>query len=81
MKAIIIVDVPNDWHCKELCIEGELRGKNEDGYWAFCNEIVEAPLKPLPQKKDVPLDYGMMYGNPFGEGWNACLEEITGETE
>ena len=34
------------------------------------------PLKPLPEKKDVPPDYGMMYGNPFGEGWNACIKEL-----
>ncbi|MBQ2658612.1 MAG: hypothetical protein IJF87_08605 [Erysipelotrichaceae bacterium] len=51
MKAILVIDVPDDWHCKKWCIEGELRGKNEDGEWIFCNEIVEAPLKPMPQKK------------------------------
>lgn len=49
MKAILIVDVPDDWRCTEWCIEGELRGKNEDGEWIFCNEIVEAPLKPMPE--------------------------------
>lgn len=75
MKMILVVDIPDDWHCKEWCIEGDLMGKNEEGYWMFCNEIVEAPLKPMPEKltheyEDVDDKYG------FVEGWNACLKEI-----
>lgn len=75
MKMILVVDIPDDWHCKEWCIEGDLMGKNEDGYWVFCNEIVEKPLKPMPEQKDVgyPNDD---YDVGFGDGWDACLKEI-----
>lgn len=74
MKAILVIDIPDDWSCNEWCIEGDLMGKNEEGYWMFCNEIAEAPLKPMPQKK-APM--GNYYGwNMMVQGWNECLEEI-----
>ena len=74
IKAILVVDIPDDWNCKEWCVEGELRGKNEDGYWIFCNEIVEAPLKPIPKKKHINL--GEDYDAYYKMGWNECIEEI-----
>ena len=72
MKMILVVDVPDEWNCKEWCIEGELRGKNEEGYWIFCNEIVEAPLHPLPKKEEY-ID-----GRPFlaNKLWNQVVEAI-----
>ena len=76
MKAILVVDIPDEWNCKEWCVEGELRGKNEDGYWIFCNEIVEAPLKPMPQEKTETMDKGAEWDWGFDAGWNACLREI-----
>ena len=72
-KAILVVDLPDDWHCTEWCIEGELRGKNEDGYWMFCNEIVEAPLKPMPRKKAIENRW---FSEDYSHGWNECIEEI-----
>ena len=79
MKAFLIVDVPNDWNCKEWCIEGDLMGKNEKGYWMFCNEIVEKPLKPMPEKKN-PTKKWVKNNEDVAEamkiGWNACIEEI-----
>lgn len=75
MKAILIVDVPSEWHCKELCIEGELRGKNEAGYWIFVNEIVEAPLKPMPEYQQYRHSAGD-FTRGFTKGWNTCIKEI-----
>ena len=43
---------------------------------------VECPLRPLP-KELIPFGY-LDVGNEDGlyeKGWNACLKEITGETE
>ena len=64
MKAILVVDIPDDWNCKEWCIEGELRGKNEEG-----------PLKPMPQKQEMAQE-PYICNNDWQNGWNDCLEEI-----
>lgn len=50
---------------------------------------VECPLRPLPNKKEEWVDSGYipMDGFPekifdeYSEGWNDCIDEITGETE
>ena len=77
---ILVVDIPDDWHCKEWCIEGDLMGKNEEGYWMFCNEIVEAPLKPIPEKEDPMRSKEGTYFRAYDTGWNDCLEEILNES-
>lgn len=51
--------------------------------WSFCLAEYErenrCPLRPLPQKK--PKDNSNELNLGYELGWNACLEEITGETE
>lgn len=43
------------------------------------------PLRPLPNKRILPEDevVGTNYGEEpwFSDGWNACLDAMTGETE
>ena len=39
----------------------------------------DCPLRPLPQKTYAEFPDSYKYG--YADGWNACLKEITGETE
>ena len=71
-KAILVIDIPDDWHCKEWCIEGDLMGKNEDGEWIFCNEIVEAPLKPLPKKEEYANGHAIL----ANKLWNKVVDAV-----
>lgn len=82
MKAIAIIDVPDGegkWY-----IDGEIRyTENESLMKKFDADMI--PLKPLPQKKEETFAYWIARGcndaESYINGWNACLEEITGETE
>lgn len=92
MKAILVVDLPKN--CGDCpCIHDEMwkcqadkqfrEGTYFDGRPSWC------PLKPMPEKKNTDKLQG--FGNSQilwmdkviyqNEGWNACLEEIMGETE
>lgn len=41
------------------------------------------PLKPLPERKEyiVPIDNVESYKDIIAVGWNACVNEITGEVK
>ena len=70
MKAILVIDVPYDMNIKET---RALYISLTNGL--FIKDMsVDIPLKPLPQKYDI----GKMREQ---KGWNACLDEILGETE
>lgn len=73
MKIIILAEIDENHLVKET---NELYEKLK-GY--------DCVLKPLPQKRILPEDQtmGTNYGvDPwFSDGWNACLEEITGGFE
>ena len=88
MKAILVIDMPKEcWDCP-MHIEG-LDDENEE--IMVCNaEKIEShygekpswcPLKPMPNRIDW-LENGYDGGwVMFSTGWNACINEITGETE
>lgn len=74
MKAILVIDVPNDIDISKLKIGG-------DGNIYFMRDGERASIvgnirniKPMPQKKEhqdeIDYDYGYI------DGWNACVEEI-----
>ena len=77
-KAVLVIDMPTD------CIKCPLA----DGYcWNTFPSKGKAdgcPLKPLPQEREfskqniLPINVD---GNSFVLGWNACIDEILGETE
>lgn len=74
MKAIAIVEVPEGGEGKWY-INGEIRyTENESLMKKFDVEMI--PLKPMPHK--LQADW---YTDGYKEGFNACLDEITGETE
>ena len=71
MKAVLVVDVDDD-------MIGEV------DYTVMSKaEMVNgrAELRPLPNRKE-DLHYPCNeYLQAVNEGWNVCLDEITGETE
>lgn len=76
MKAVLVIDVDDKYLGKEISLI-----KFTDNNGIYCSE----ELKPIPEKRILPEDQttGTAYGvDPwFSDGWNACLDEITGETE
>lgn len=85
MKAVLITDMPDN------CLDCKYCGwsnRNEDKRacmlmegWFFNEDVSEkrsvlCPLKPMPHELQAEW-----YTDGYKEGFNACLEEITGETE
>jgi hypothetical protein len=71
MRAVLVVDVDDD-----MIGEVDYTVLNK-------KEMVNgrAELRPLPKRKE-DLHYPCNeYLQAVKEGWNACLDEITGETE
>lgn len=89
MKAILVIDMPMS------CAECTLRTSLEANY-LYCiatlprlkidpmtaSHIKEhkCPLKPMPEKNTWCITKNG-HVTEYAEGWNACVEEIMGETE
>lgn len=83
MKAVLVIDVPDnillDFSKANIEIKESAYLVNKDeNKWKYTKPIkIEGiPLRPLPHK--LQADW---YTDGYKEGFNACLEEITGETE
>lgn len=77
MKAILVIDIEEDVDIKTLRANYEVYGDLPirpcyQSNYQF-REGVE--LKPMPQK----MSWG--HTSEYIDGYNACLEDITGETE
>ena len=79
MKAILVIDMPDSCEeCKIIYLQGHGESICDSVDWS--KRPSWCPLRPLPSFKAVDLNDTrdvMM----FCHGWNACLNEITGETE
>lgn len=78
MKAILVIDMPNNCEeCKIIYLQGHGESICDSVDWerrpSWC------PLRPLPQKTYAKFPDSYKYG--FADGWNACLKEITGDTD
>ena len=83
-KSVLIIPTPRDCeHCDLPFTIDEILGRVvcwEDENGKHC------PLRPLPEKLDAN-DWHRMFSGEYaireakGYGYNACLEEIMGETE
>ena len=78
MKAILVIEMPNDIDISKVRIGG-------DGNIYFMRDGEKASIvgnirniKPLPQKVEMDINE---YYEGMSDGWNACLDKITGETE
>lgn len=82
-KSVLVIDTPeNCGKCKFI-----------SGFWCRAmygrrvpnNDVIPnwCPLKPLPEKKEyiVPIDNVESQKDIIAVGWNACVNEITGEVK
>lgn len=87
MKAVLVLDMPDgvsldEWYAVTVVVDRLIATEEElkQGIPYDESKVFKfVPLRPLPKKKDVPPNYGMMVGDPRGEGWNECLKEILGK--
>ena len=94
-KAILVIDMPKDCpycpmaHWNKLdeftgcdAVSGKKYAINDKEYAESSCRPSWCPLKPLPQKKGISLKEAIgIKCSCYSDGWNACLEEITGEKE
>lgn len=93
MKAVLVIDIADDVAdaYEDFTVDYDLRGTPKDNQTV--NESIkyveDCPLKPMPSKKVPVFDpnsasYDEEYEKRIMDeidGWNACLDEIMGETE
>lgn len=91
MKSILIIETPKD--CGDCpCLHDELwmcQADTEHREAEYSGRPSWCPLKLLPRRMpmrdEAEFYLGYMNGKTkylgFNEGYNACLEDITGETE
>lgn len=85
MKAILVIDVNMTQDNKHICEDDKQHCPLWNKDVKFCmydfnNNTKGCPLKPMPEAKDVGYP-NEDYDVGFGDGWDACLKEITGEEE
>lgn len=79
MKAVLVVDVEEYGEYYADVYRKDADDRFEGRYY----------LKPLPQKKNISKIQGFGYSQIMwtnktihqNEGWNACIDDIIGETE
>lgn len=66
------------------CLDSDMRLITEEHYDYESESRPDwCPLKPLPEKKEyiVPIDNVESQKDIIAVGWNACVNEITGEVK
>ena len=86
MKAILAIELKDDVNLNDI----EIRYVIQDKYGTPIKaEVDGCPLRPLPERKhpdgEATIHTGVSYEQGYIDGhehgWDACLYEITGETE
>ena len=85
MKAILVIDIADDVAeaYKDITVDYDLRGtpKEDRTVNESIKYVEDAKIRPLPQKKWHEEGKENECEEWYRNGWNACLDEITGETE
>lgn len=80
MRFVLVIDVADDWaeDYKDFTVDYDLRGTpiDDEKVNESIKYVEDADARPLPHK--LQADW---YTDGYKEGFNACLEEIIGETE
>lgn len=81
MKALLVVDVPDDLIFNKLFLSDEIRYtiNSEYEYQYFLKDINNCLLKPIPEKKDYPGFEAQGYSEyeaRYCDGYNDCIDEI-----
>lgn len=80
MKAVLLIDIPDDLTMEDLEVYGEISSNRIDDGWV--RELRKEDLKPMPKPKEfTPLDAYEHDKDIYVYGWNACLKEIENETD
>ena len=83
MKSILVIDTPKNCPDCQLMADGWCYGipsrEEVQGKIKYLKRPSWCPLRPLPQK--IYAVYRGDYEYGVTDGWNACLDVITGETE
>ena len=82
MKAVIVIDMPDDvsldeWYAVTVVVDRLIATEEElkQGIPFDESKVFKfVPLRPLPQKTYAEFPDPYKYG--FADGWNRCLEEI-----
>ena len=78
MKAILVIDVPNDMNVEET---KALNVTLFNGL--FVKELkIDCPLKPMPQKRELEESGNSLIDDCkeyYTDGWNDCIDEILGD--
>lgn len=74
MKAILVIDVPTE--SLENVIASVNICEQREGYNIILKRMGKMSLKPMPHK--LQADW---YTDGYKEGFNACIDELLGETE
>lgn len=96
MKAILVVELPNNCYDCQYC-RFDARRYNFRGCVLTDTEVQDGtidirkethsccPFKQMPDKKEDTYAYWIARGcndaESYINGWNDCIDEITGETE
>jgi len=79
MKAVFVIDVPNELDVNDLLIDYCVHTKGE---YKTIRKGGNHHLKPLPKKLKLRVQREWLGDyDRYEIGYNACLEDITGETE
>ena len=87
MKAVILVDMPDgvsldEWYAVKVIVD-RLKMTEEEMQQGIpfdeSKTFKFVPLRPLPKKAYPEFPNSYEYGHV--DGWNACLDAITGDTE
>ena len=73
-KAILVINMPKSCADCRLSDFGRCWGTRSYIHMKSYDIPVDCPLKPLPKRKNEYTDIDAM-------GWNACIDDILGETE
>lgn len=80
MKAVLVVDVPDDFKFKKSFADITLfDGKHR--MWKRIAKIRPLPKKQVEQKYDIASEYDQYYIDEYATGWNDCIDEILKEEE
>lgn len=82
MKFVLVINVADDVveAYEDFTVDYDFRGtpKEDQTVNESIKYIEGAEPRPLPQKVDMGLND---YYEGMADGWNACIDEIMGETE
>lgn len=79
MKAILVIDLPNDLDNSLDEIKADITVLSKDTRKSMLYlKYKNIALKPMPQKKEI--EWSDSFGkHNYRRGFNACLDEILGE--